>query len=71
MVAAGETTVEDYKELLEAVDLCPDAPNRMQITFTAVQVWRRKPKARGWFLPANSIQCRPRKEQRRERCRSD
>lgn len=45
MIAAGLTTEAEFEELVQAVQECLDDPERMQITFTTVQVWGRKPPA--------------------------
>ncbi len=45
MIAAGLTTAAEFEELVQAVEDCLADPERMQITFTMVQVWGRKPTA--------------------------
>lgn len=42
MVAAGMVTAERLEQLIEAVETCADDPERIQITFTTIQVWGKK-----------------------------
>lgn len=43
MIEAGLTTDAELETLLSAVEDCANDPERIQITFTVIQVWGRKP----------------------------
>lgn len=46
MIAAGLTTAEEIDRLIEGVEIAVNDPERVQITFTLVQVWGAKPSTR-------------------------
>ncbi len=43
MIEAGLTTEREFERLVQAVEQAVNDPDRVQVTFTLVQVWGRKP----------------------------
>lgn len=48
LIASGLTDEKEFEELTQAVEQAANDPDRVQVTFTLIQAWGRKPAAVGW-----------------------